>query len=65
VSQNTIEGPTGELFEAKPGVYDRLLAGSQQNNAAHIYAVSPKTKIHISELGIPVPVPIQHPWRED
>jgi len=56
---------TDELFEVNPGTYQRLLAGSKQNNAAHIYAVSPKTEIHISNLGIPVHVPIQHPWRED
>jgi hypothetical protein len=61
MSQDTIEGHTGELFEAKPGVYDRLLAGSQ----GHVWVVPPKTEIHISNLGIPVPVPVQPKWSED
>jgi hypothetical protein len=60
VSQNLSEGPTGELFELQPGVYEKLLAESQK----HVWAVPPVTEPYTTQCGLVINVPIQ-PRGED
>jgi hypothetical protein len=57
-------GSTSELFEVKPGIYQRLLAGTKQK-AQHIYSAPPVTATYITNCGEQTEVPVQHPWRED